>query len=278
MDNKREILRIKLWYIHFNLATIFFCPTIFVLSNVFDCRYNPINGNYLNQFDPVNIICWTRNHWIMVTLSYLFVSSFIFTVIYYAPNLQLIRGQFGFKDKEWILISEPFYKCILMLVYFNFDSITFLSISTAISFLMTIALFSFRSNKYIWFDYFRASFYTIFTLISACFLGFEIIVDPRDYDLRLKIDDLVTSFGSLLFATILLVSFAVIYSKNDRKKALSKGKDQTDLNLVLDFFSKLSANSYINLTLEKKSLILYLQVSVQLVESAENLLILEDKV
>lgn len=62
-------------------ATFFSMPVFLMITSVFDCRFNPLSGLFISVYDPVNIVCFSGIHWIMVGFAYLIGFPFAFLAI-----------------------------------------------------------------------------------------------------------------------------------------------------------------------------------------------------
>ncbi|KAJ3223453.1 hypothetical protein HK099_001098 [Clydaea vesicula] len=209
-----------------NYAAIFFTPTIEVLAKAFECRYTP-NHVFISSFDPraVDITCYSGVHWVMIIASLLFMNCFTIAVIRFSTILKAFRQIFDLKDEPWLIIYEPYIKCILVIAYYNVPHVAYF-ISSIILMSLTVALlYQFKPNAHRWFDVLRATLYGFNCVICVILLIIEVAVPENNFQVKSLIREIfstvvlaITCAGVLFILYFVNKKFKPIISAEDAKK------------------------------------------------------------
>ncbi|KAI9341199.1 hypothetical protein BDR26DRAFT_333567 [Obelidium mucronatum] len=71
-----------------NYVAIFYNPSVELFAKAFDCRLSHITNRFFNSFDPGHLHCFKGYHWAMVVLSFIYTTSFVFSVVRYSKILK----------------------------------------------------------------------------------------------------------------------------------------------------------------------------------------------
>ncbi|KAI9341130.1 hypothetical protein BDR26DRAFT_934144 [Obelidium mucronatum] len=126
-----------------NYVAIFYNPSVELFAKALDCRLNPTTNLFMNSFDPLRLVCFKTNHWIMVVLSFVFTTSFVFSVVRYSKILKRLRRNFDLNDKAWKTYFGSVIKCFVVILYFNVPPKLFLIIKAGLEICLAV-----QENQY----------------------------------------------------------------------------------------------------------------------------------
>ncbi|KAJ3294753.1 Phosphate-binding protein PstS 1 [Rhizoclosmatium sp. JEL0117] len=194
-----------------NYVAIFYNPSVELFAKAFDCKLSPTTNRYFNSYDPTSLTCFYQGHWVMVVLSLVYTTSFVFSVVRYSKILKSLRKNFDLKDKAWKTYIGSIIKCIIIVLFFNVPASAFLILTAILLTGLSLVIWFWRPNYYSWFDHLRSASYMFAAFVAMTLFVLELAISKDQYDSRKSIRGIlvIAIFSCLCVFTAVGVFFAL---------------------------------------------------------------------